>query len=130
MSDRLANVLLSIGVIPVMVDAITVAGLFFDVASATLVNVGTPHAEQRIARFNAVQATHHMGSGCGGTKGVSVPHHQLNRFCLIDLRRLESQASRKTLVHEWRRCVKNRFLLTVELGETDRAEVRADSQEN
>lgn len=57
-----ANVLLAIGATPAMVDVPTEAGLFADIASATLVNVGTPHAEQRIAMIEAAQAAHNMGS--------------------------------------------------------------------
>jgi hydroxyethylthiazole kinase len=57
-----ANVLLAIGATPAMTDIPTEAGLFAEIAAATLVNVGTPHAEQRIAMIEAAQAAHHVGS--------------------------------------------------------------------
>jgi len=57
-----ANVLLAIGATPAMTDIPTEAGLFAEIASATLVNVGSPHAEQRIAMVEAALAAHHVGS--------------------------------------------------------------------
>lgn len=57
-----ANVLLAIGATPAMTDIPTEAGLFAEIASATLVNVGTPHAEQRIAMIEAALTAHHVGS--------------------------------------------------------------------
>ncbi len=57
-----ANVLLAIGATPAMTDIPTEAGMFAEIASATLVNVGTPHVEQRIAMLEAAQAAHHTGS--------------------------------------------------------------------
>lgn len=62
MTNFTANVLLAIGATPAMTDIPTEAGLFAEIASATLVNVGTPHAEQRIAMIEAAQAAHHTGS--------------------------------------------------------------------
>lgn len=57
-----ANVLLAIGASPAMTDIPIEAGIFAEIASATLVNVGTPHAEQRIAMIEAARAAHHTGS--------------------------------------------------------------------
>ena len=57
-----ANVLLAIGATPAMTDIPTEAGPFAHIASATLVNVGTPHAEQRIAMIEAAQAAHDAGN--------------------------------------------------------------------
>jgi hydroxyethylthiazole kinase len=57
-----ANVLLAIGATPAMTDIPIEAGQFARIASATLVNVGTPHAEQRIAMVEAARAAHQAGS--------------------------------------------------------------------
>lgn len=57
-----ANVLLAIGATPAMTDIPIEAGQFARIASATLVNVGTPHAEQRIAMVEAAQAAHRASS--------------------------------------------------------------------
>lgn len=57
-----ANVLLAIGATPAMTDIPTEAGLFAGIASATLINVGTPHAEQRIAMVEAAEAAQRAGS--------------------------------------------------------------------
>lgn len=57
-----ANVLLAIGATPAMTDIPIEAGLFADIASATLVNVGTPHAEQRLAMSEAALCAHRSGS--------------------------------------------------------------------
>ncbi|MCU1531123.1 MAG: hydroxyethylthiazole kinase [Arthrobacter sp.] len=51
-----ANVLLAIGAAPAMVDIPSEAGEFASVASAVLINLGTPREEQRAAMVEAVQA--------------------------------------------------------------------------
>ncbi|MDJ0324342.1 hydroxyethylthiazole kinase [Cryobacterium sp. PH31-AA6] len=56
-----ANVLLAIGAAPAMTDIPNEAGMFAEIASATLINVGTPHAEQRIAMIEAARAAHRAG---------------------------------------------------------------------
>jgi hydroxyethylthiazole kinase len=57
-----ANVLLAIGATPAMTDIPTEAGLFAEIASATLVNVGTPQAEQRVAMIEAAHSAHDAGT--------------------------------------------------------------------
>ena len=57
-----ANVLLAIGATPAMTDIPTEAGIFAEIASATLVNLGSPRAEQRIAMIEAARAAHQSGS--------------------------------------------------------------------
>lgn len=57
-----ANVLLAIGATPAMTDIPAEAGLFAGIASATLINVGTPHAEQRIAMVEAAAAAQRAAS--------------------------------------------------------------------
>ena len=57
-----ANVLLALGAAPAMVDVPTEAGPFAGVASGVLVNVGTPHAEQRTAMLEAAAAAHAAGT--------------------------------------------------------------------
>lgn len=52
-----ANVLLSIGAAPAMVDIPDEAGMFAGIAGGVLVNLGTPTAEQRDAAREAVAAT-------------------------------------------------------------------------
>ncbi len=56
-----ANVLLAAGAAPAMVDIPEEAGPFAAVASAVLVNLGTPHAEQRDAARAAVAAARNAG---------------------------------------------------------------------
>ncbi|WP_330456415.1 hydroxyethylthiazole kinase [Streptomyces sp. NBC_00820] len=56
-----ANVLLALGATPAMVDIPQEAGPFAKVASGVLVNLGTPHAEQRAAMTEAAGAA--AGSG-------------------------------------------------------------------
>lgn len=56
-----ANVLLAAGAAPAMVDITGEAGPFATVASALLVNLGTPHPEQRDAAREAVAAA--VGAG-------------------------------------------------------------------
>jgi hydroxyethylthiazole kinase len=51
-----ANVLLAVGAAPAMVDIPSEAGEFAAVASAVLINLGTPREEQRAAMVEAVQA--------------------------------------------------------------------------
>ncbi|MHB1172378.1 MAG: hydroxyethylthiazole kinase [Lacisediminihabitans sp.] len=57
-----ANVLLAIGATPAMTDIPTEADQFARIASATLINVGTPHAEQRVGMREAAQAAHEVGT--------------------------------------------------------------------
>lgn len=57
-----ANVLLALGAAPAMVDIPEEAGPFARVASGVLVNVGTPHAEQRSAMVEAAQAAAEAGT--------------------------------------------------------------------
>lgn len=52
-----ANALLALGAAPAMVDLPQEAGLFAGVASAVLVNLGTPNDQQREAAREAVRAT-------------------------------------------------------------------------
>ncbi len=56
-----ANVLLALGAAPAMVDIPQEAGPFAKAASGVLVNLGTPHAEQREAMAEAVESA----AGCG-----------------------------------------------------------------
>lgn len=57
-----ANVLLSLGAAPAMVDIPGEAGAFARVASGLLVNLGTPTAEQRDAMVEAVTAANAAGT--------------------------------------------------------------------
>lgn len=57
-----ANVLLAVGAAPAMVDIPDEAGQFASVASAVLINLGTPREEQRAAMVEAVQAAHAAGT--------------------------------------------------------------------
>lgn len=57
-----ANVLLAIGASPAMVDIPAEAGPFARVASGLLINLGTPHAEQREAMIEAVDAANDAGT--------------------------------------------------------------------
>lgn len=57
-----ANVLLAVGAAPAMVDLPGEAGPFAGVASGVLVNLGTPHAEQRTAMLEAVAAANDAGT--------------------------------------------------------------------
>jgi hydroxyethylthiazole kinase len=57
-----ANVLLAIGAAPAMVDVPAEAGPFARVASAVLVNVGTPHEEQQAGMREAVDAAGESGT--------------------------------------------------------------------
>ncbi|MGW3247426.1 hydroxyethylthiazole kinase [Streptomyces sp. NPDC001070] len=57
-----ANVLLALGASPAMVDIPGEAGPFAQVASGVLVNLGTPHAEQRAAMIEAAQAAASAGT--------------------------------------------------------------------
>lgn len=57
-----ANVLLALGASPAMVDIPGEAGPFAQVASGVLVNLGTPHAEQRSAMVEAAQAAAPAGT--------------------------------------------------------------------
>jgi hydroxyethylthiazole kinase len=63
-----ANVLLALGAAPAMVDIPEEAGPFARVASGVLVNLGTPHAEQRTAMLEAARA-----AGDSGTPWVLDP---------------------------------------------------------
>ncbi|MFI9028187.1 hydroxyethylthiazole kinase [Streptomyces sp. NPDC053560] len=63
-----ANVLLALGAAPAMVDIPEEAGPFAGAASGVLVNVGTPHAEQRAAMTEAV-----AGAAAAGTPWVLDP---------------------------------------------------------
>ncbi|MEC5193470.1 hydroxyethylthiazole kinase [Arthrobacter sp. MP_M7] len=55
-SNFTANVLLAIGAAPAMVDIPSESGEFASVASAVLINLGTPREEQRAAMVEAAQA--------------------------------------------------------------------------
>lgn len=57
-----ANVLLALGAAPAMVDIPGEAGMFAGVAGGLLVNVGTPHAEQREAALEAARAANEAGT--------------------------------------------------------------------
>ncbi|MEE1621432.1 hydroxyethylthiazole kinase [Zafaria sp. Z1313] len=57
-----ANVLLAAGAAPAMVDVPGEAGDFARIASAVLVNLGTPHREQREAMMEAARAAHEYGT--------------------------------------------------------------------
>ncbi len=57
-----ANVLLALGASPAMVDVATEAGPFARVADALLVNIGTPHAEPRVAALEAAHAARDTGT--------------------------------------------------------------------
>ncbi len=57
-----ANVLLAAGASPAMADLPGEAGDFAAIASATLVNLGTPYAEQRTGAFEAVSAANRAGT--------------------------------------------------------------------
>lgn len=57
-----ANVLLAVGAAPAMVDIVGEAGLFAGVAGGLLVNLGTPHPEQREAAREAVAVAAESGT--------------------------------------------------------------------
>lgn len=57
-----ANALLAVGAAPAMVDIVGEAGAFARVASALLVNLGTPNPEQRDAAREAVSAARDAGT--------------------------------------------------------------------
>lgn len=57
-----ANVLLALGAAPAMVDVVGEAGPFAAVASGVLVNLGTPHDEQRTAMREAAAAASAHGT--------------------------------------------------------------------
>lgn len=57
-----ANVLLAAGAAPAMVDIPSEAGQFASVASGVLVNLGTPHCDQRGAMVEAVDAASAAGN--------------------------------------------------------------------
>lgn len=57
-----ANVLLAVGAAPAMVDIPREAGPFARIASGLLVNLGTPHAEQREAMVEAVESAQAAGT--------------------------------------------------------------------
>lgn len=57
-----ANVLLAAGASPAMVDVPGEAAAFAPVASAVLVNLGTPHAGQRQAMLEAARSAHAAGT--------------------------------------------------------------------
>lgn len=57
-----ANVLLAVGASPAMVDIPGEAGMFARIASGLLVNLGTPHAEQRAAMLEAARAAADEGT--------------------------------------------------------------------
>ncbi|MFF1836538.1 hydroxyethylthiazole kinase [Streptomyces sp. NPDC058231] len=57
-----ANVLLALGASPAMVDIPDEAGPFARIASGVLVNLGTPHAEQRSAMTEAARAAASAGT--------------------------------------------------------------------
>ncbi|MFT2694016.1 hydroxyethylthiazole kinase [Clavibacter zhangzhiyongii] len=57
-----ANVLLALGAAPAMTDVPTEAGPFARIASGVLLNLGTPHAEQREAAVEAAHAAREAGT--------------------------------------------------------------------
>jgi hydroxyethylthiazole kinase len=57
-----ANSLLALGATPAMTDIPGEAGLFARIASAMLVNLGTPHGDQRIAMLEAARAANEAGT--------------------------------------------------------------------
>lgn len=57
-----ANALLAIGASPVMADVPGEAGPFAEIASGMLINLGTPHSEQRTAMDEAATAAHRSGT--------------------------------------------------------------------
>ena len=57
-----ANVLLALGAAPAMTDIPGEAGPFARAASAVLINLGTPHAEQRSAMLEAAAAANDAGT--------------------------------------------------------------------
>lgn len=57
-----ANALLALGASPAMVDIVGEAGPFARIASGLLVNLGTPHPEQRSAAREAVAAAREAGT--------------------------------------------------------------------
>lgn len=57
-----ANVLLALGAAPAMTDIPREAGPFAEIASGVLVNLGTPHAEQRQAMLEAATAARLAGT--------------------------------------------------------------------
>lgn len=61
-STTTANALLALGASPAMVDVPGEAGPFAAVAAGVLVNVGTPHAEQRAAMLEAAAAARRSGT--------------------------------------------------------------------
>ncbi|MFV0634501.1 hydroxyethylthiazole kinase [Demequina sp.] len=61
-TNWVANVLLAAGATPAMVDIREEAGAFAPIASAVLINVGTPHEEQRDAMREAATAARDAGT--------------------------------------------------------------------
>lgn len=57
-----ANVLLALGAAPAMTDIPGEAGPFARIASGVLINLGTPHAEQRMAMLEAAAAANDAGT--------------------------------------------------------------------
>jgi len=57
-----ANVLLAVGASAAMADVPSEAGLFAPIASGLLVNLGTPHAELRVAMLEAARAASTSGT--------------------------------------------------------------------
>ena len=57
-----ANVLLALGAAPAMTDIPGEAGPFARAASGVLINLGTPHAEQRAAMLEAAEAANDAGT--------------------------------------------------------------------
>ena len=57
-----ANVLLALGAAPAMTDIPGEAGPFARIASGVLINLGTPHAEQRTAMLEAAAAANDAGT--------------------------------------------------------------------
>ena len=60
-ADFTANVLYAVGSTPAMVDVPDEAGAFAGIASAIVINLATPHAEQRTAVVEAAQAADSAG---------------------------------------------------------------------
>lgn len=57
-----ANALLALGASPAMTDVPGESGPFAEIASAVLINTGTPHAEQRTAMVEAARAADRAGT--------------------------------------------------------------------
>lgn len=60
--NLVANAILSVGATPAMVDIPVESGIFAEIASALLINVGTPNSDQLVAAPEAAAAAHKAGT--------------------------------------------------------------------